>query len=272
MAMATGDLSVWTVGAIDLKTDLKNVTVRGDLDRADGRGITRLGKSAQALKKHLTFNTSLMSTISGSAPTRVSGLNLSVLTVDAVDYLARLQSLQFNGAMETAESSGVADVWKFPQIVNKDYTAEAEFTMPNSAASDPGLKLFQDFYATIADLNMILSLTLNGAAITLPMLLAGVEITEQENNLALVKASLEGRSPDSGDFPTAPTLSATLLEKAFNAPGTALAYTFTPHASEWAALTGNVIITGFSFGISQASMVMTDYTFENVGTPVLTTN
>lgn len=264
----SGDISVFSLFASSMLAVLKNVSYSLDFDTADGSTVKQLGKVGQVLKRGGTISTTLYTTISDGL--RVAALDATVLTVGGVDHFANLKSLRFNGEFETRNTEGAADAWRYPQVVKKDYRAEVELFLP---AAGVGLSV-EAHSSDRTDVQLVLSFTLNGVAITLPMIATKFEHVFNNGEEQLYRFTLMGKAPDNlaTAYPTAPTGTTTLLEKALNAPQTAIAFALTSHATEGVAYAGNAIITAFSFTIEDGQVVENDYTFATQGTITATAN
>ncbi len=260
------DMSLYTIGGASQLAFIRDAMLRTNIDQVDGRPITRLGKSAQAVKRSATLETTLMSTV--SAPTKVTNLDVSALTIGGTSYNADLRGGSFAGQFTLAEGSGVVDFWKYPVVVDKDYTANVKIGVASTAATAIAVAM----YGAASALALVFSITINGIPITLPML--GTEFSHAftDGDVQIWDVALQGRSPDTGAYPTAPTLASTLLEKAFNDPGTALAVAMTSKSVGGLAYAGNFIYSGFSFDFNDASLVNTQYTFASQGAVTATPN
>jgi hypothetical protein len=79
------------------------------------------------------------------------------------------------------------------------------------------------------------------------------------------KITLNSRWATGANNPTAPTGTTSLLEKAFNAPGTALAIVATSRATNGISYSGNFVIESARVAINQADAIMTQYRFRSSG-------
>lgn len=265
-----GDISVWTVGGTALLDYIHNVSYTATVDTVEGRSIAYLGRSARAVKKGAQIRTGVMSSSGNTCQNRVTNLNVSAITIDAVSYATMLRGGRFSGEFTVAEASAVGDLWHYPYITAKDYTVECELMIPLSATANAERLISLDVHSTDPeDLCMVFSITINSIAYTLPMMVTSWELTFNDNDIVIAKVTLKGKGPDSDTgYPTAPTGTTSLLEKAFNDPLTALAFTFTPNPSTTYGIqyTGNVIFGGFSFSFNDAQIIDIDYTFLSQGT------
>lgn len=257
-----GDISVYTLGGIDLLGVFESVTYSVEETQQEGSIMSRDGETPQGTKLAGRLDTGLMSTI--SAPDRVSHLDLSGFTVGGTDYLAVLRSLKFSGSFQQRLRAGVGAWWKRPQNSKKAYKASVSLDCDDSVLSALMIAMSSTTYA---DRNKTLSFVLNGVTITLPTRMSRVEHTGQRDDLQMVTVDLVGRSPDSGSYPAAPTGTSTLLEKAFNAFQTELAFTFTSKAASGHSVTGNCIFNSFEFSVEDEQLVLNRYVFDTFGAP-----
>ncbi len=263
-----GDLSVFTIGGTDYLSTARDIMYRLTNDTVDGKILKVLGRQAQVVKRGIELQTGQFTNF--STPVRVANLDISAFTIDAIDYKAKLLGGSFNISLEHKEASGVADLWKFPIVTAKDFTARAELLIPASAAATNPARVFgaDAHSATVANSQMVFSMTINGVAITLPMVVKSFEHRLNDGDYQRVGVELVGQGPDSGSYPTAPAGSTSLLEKAFNAPGTALAGVLTPKAGagEGNSYAGNLIYQGVSFDFNDASLIVPSFSFVSQGT------
>ena len=256
-----GDISVYTVGGIALLGLFEDVTYSVEETQVDGSAMARLAKCAQGTKLAGSFDCKLMST--KSSPVRVSHLDLSAMSLGGTSYLAVLRSLSFKGSFEAKDKAGIGSLFKNSQNVKKDYSADVELDCADGTASAL-MTLMHSVTAT--DRNVALALTLNAVGITVPMRLQKLAHSGSRNELQVLKGSLMGRDPGTGAYPTAPTGTTTLLEKAFNDFRTELAFTYTSKTTNGFSVTGNCIFSSFGFEIQDEALEYESYSFASVGT------
>lgn len=265
--VTTADVSVFSVGSVDLLALLKNARIVANIDQVDGKPFTRLGKSAHAVKKSLEISYSNFSTV--SAPQRVTNINVTAFSYGGTDYIGTLRSGTFSGEFTHVEGSGIGDVFKSPYVTEKDYKLSAELQLVDSATANWWQNNADELLGgNLTGVNITVSFTINSVAITMPMSISSAELVLDEGGLQTVRIECSGRSPDSGDYPTAPTGTTSLFEKALNAPKTALAYSITNAATSAydVNLAGNCIIKSFSIGFQDGALVMEDYSYASQGT------
>jgi hypothetical protein len=259
----TGDMSVFSIGGTSVLAVCRNVTYDLEFDKVDGSPVLVQGRQTQLMKRGGTIDTTLMSTISDGL--RVNALDCSVFTIGGTDYLALLKSLRFNGALETEDSEGATGAWKWFQYKGKkDYTAEADLFLPITAAGALGVLAHG---ASRTALDLAISMTINSIPITVPMTAHKFTHMFDDGQFQMYKVALSGKAPDSlvTAYPTAPTGTTSLLEKAFNAPGTALAFALTSHATEGLVYSGNMVYSKFNFEIADGQLISNTYGFQTQG-------
>jgi len=254
------DLSAFTIGGTSQLATIRDVAYSVTPEHVEGKPIVRMGGSAQPVKRSATVSTPLMTVVSD--PTKVTNLNISAFSIGGVDTLANLIGGSFSGSFSLAEGKGVADEWAYPHVVGKDYAATIRIGVPATIAMGIPTAVHA---ATTASLPMVFTITISSVAVTLPMLIANYRHLFTENDIQVLEVELVGRSPDTGTYPTAPTGTTTLLEKALNAPGTALAFVLTSKAAGGVSYTGNFVYSSFSFDFNQSSIIATQYEFASVG-------
>jgi hypothetical protein len=264
----TGDMSVYSIGGSSLLAVLKNVKYDLKFDTQDGDTVLQQGEVTQVGRRGGTINAGLYSTISDGL--RVSAINASAFSIGGTDYLALLKRLRFSGENLLEDTEGAAGLWRYMQYKGKKkYSAETDLWLA-SAASMALAAASHNADRTVVDL--ALSVTLNGVAITLPM--KGHEFVHTLDNGEFQEyaVSLSGKQSDTlaTAYPAAPTGTTSLLEKAFNAPQTGLAFVLTSQAANGETYTGTCMIKTFDFEVAGAQVVMNNYTFETQGAVVVT--
>lgn len=265
--LSTQDMSVFSVNSVDLLALLKDCSIKTNFDIIDGKPITRMGKSAHQVKKGAVIDYTNFSTV--SQPQRVTNINVTAMSIAGTDYIGTCRSGTFSGSYTHVEGSGIGDIWKAPYVTEKDYRFSGEFQVVDSATANIWQNNADEIFANnLTSGNITLSFTINSITFTLPCSISSAEWKGAEGGLQTVSLELMGRSPDSGAYPTAPTGTTTLLEKALNAPGTALAFssTNTSNVSYDVNIACNAIIQAFSIEFADAALVLEKYTWASTGT------
>lgn len=267
----SGDLSVFTIDATSMLALIKNVSYQAQIDKGEVGSIKRPGIRRQSVKKGITITTAMMSAMSGDAGLMASNLAISAFSVGGVSYAGYLRGGSFRGSFTTREVSAVGDAYKWPQHFGKDYTAEVTLVITLTGDPNPMRNLSAGVHdADVLDqdlINVVFTITIDALTVTVPMQISSMKIDFNERQEMVCTLSLEGNDPGgSSDFPTAPTGTTTLLEKAFNLYNTALAFVLTTASgANGVAYAGNMIITDFGFNFNDAEITMIDYTFMSRG-------
>lgn len=256
-----GDMSVFTLDGASVLGVFEDIDYSVDATIVDGAAVTSPGETPQETKRFAKLTTKLMSTL--SAPDRVSHLDLSAASLGGTAYLGTVRSLNLNGTYKQNKQAGVGAGWTKPQNSTKMYKATVDLDCNDDVASAFEVKMHSSTYS---DRDMVLSFTLNGVPITIPMRMTRVQLTGQRGDLQSVKIELQGKCPDTGAYPTAPTTGTTLLSKAFLAWKTAITFAFTSKASKGVAVSGNAIFNSFTIDIQDEQIVSVQYAFDSYGT------
>jgi hypothetical protein len=268
-----GDISLVTIAGVDQTVELANITYSGDIDLQEASPIGRPHASSHPVKQGLTISTGLYTTI--SAPTRVTNLNVTGFTVDAVALITMLRGGTFSANYTLQEGSAVNDLFKWPVVTKTDFTLDGKLIIPTAAlGTDNVSHVISPAWAstTIGDKNMIFSMIINGVTIALPMVIQSFTHAFTQADLVAYDITMKGQDPYTGTYPTTPTGTTTLLEKGLNDPGTAIAFALTSHASEGVAYSGNAVYSGMSFSFDDGTVITNDFTFVSQGAVTAPTN
>ncbi len=263
-----GDLSAWTIGGASQIDYAPDAAIEFNFDLDDGATLLSGGARHEVTKKVASLKTSLFSTVSAS---RVSNLDLTAFSIDAVDYISHVRSARFNFSVPSGEASGVGSLWKEPQPMpnSRDVTVSADLLVPAASATANALRLLAAICKNSdrEDASVAFTMTLNSVAITLPMTVKSVGFPQKRGEMFTVSVELAGRAPISGTYISAPAGTTTLIEKAINQTATALAFVFTPHddAGFGTSFTGNMVIESFDFSIEDSKIVSTNFSYMSTG-------
>jgi hypothetical protein len=117
------------------------------------------------------------------------------------------------------------------------------------------------------DADLAFTFTLNGVQVTFPVIITSVAHNASVGQVQTINVSFQGQDPLTGNNPSAPTGTTTILEKVLNAPQTAIPIAFTSKASGGVAYTGNALIQSYSVNISNSAVVEESMTWAGVGAP-----
>lgn len=262
------DIAVFDINSGDFLEFMSGVTYATNFDTEDGAPINVLGNSPCPVKQGATLSTPLMSNSSTSC--RVSNLDVSAITLDGQSIAPFVRGGSFNGTLGHEEGSGIGDRWKLPIVVSKDFSISLDLVVPTASNPIAGVGGFADSvhgnYADIVNTSMVFSITINGIAVTLPTLVSGFEQSSERGAIQRVNMELMGKAPwDTSAYPTAPTGTTSLLEKALNDPKTPLAIELDFGTGNNNNYSGNFVISGFNFGFNDSEIIKTQYDFASSG-------
>ncbi len=253
MARLTGiDVSVFNVGGSNLLAELTSAEVIAQTDFADVTPLIMSGIAREPVKQNVQIKSALLSSKSGGL--RVTHLDVSALSLAGVDFRSVIREVLFEGSMQHEETSGIGDEWAWPVAVHKDY--RAKFLM--AVDTESSAVLVGKAFGELSGKAVPISLTINGTAITLAMQLEQFEHKLSAGKVQTWEIFLVGSAPVVGAYPTAPTVTASLLAHAFNTPGAALAVAAADYS-------GDFLIKIFGFQFTSGSAVKSWYDFASQG-------
>ena len=275
----SGDISVftWGSGPTSLLALIQDVSFELPADIVEGRGITFKGENPQVVKQGGIIRTTLMSAVASCV--RVANVDVTAFTLDAVNYAAYLRGGSFNLSFSHDEGGGVGDYWKYPCVVWPiSISAEVTLNLPDSGTANALQDTLGDLLnataaTAIANRQAVFSITINGVAVTLPMIIENARWTGEPGKLQTVTFTLKGNHCAAAtDHPTAPTGTTTLLEKAFNAPKTPLAFVLTPKATNSTSFAGEMVFSSYGFDFNDSQLIAERYEFLTHGAVTATGN
>lgn len=264
-----GNVSVFSVGGVDLICEATNVTYEGSATLVDGSCLTQFDETPQEVKKEGRLSWTNMSTVSGVD--RVSHFDLSSLLVDGSSgYLAQIRNVNFSQEYQHENIAGIGEEWRRTQIVKRMVTIEVEADCTTDGLAQ---KIMTDFHSgTYANRDIDFSFTINGYTITLPTRLESVSYSVQRAGLQTLNFTLRGKAPNSGALFTAPASgTSTILAKSILDPLTALTCNFTPSTDNF-ALSGSFLIENMSIAVQDEELVLESYTYRSIGAVTATAN
>lgn len=250
------DISVFSVGGIALLTEAHNMKYTVVVNTVKTKPINRVGQRSQGVSKKATLSFDRLQTI--TTPIKATNAHISVQEIGGVSYRCDIVTGTFTGSFTTRDGKGQCDEWAYHQVIDKDYSYTCDMLVPATA----GHLLMELVHGTLDELEAVFSITINSAALTLPMIITEASWMGDDGDYQKFSCKLEGQSPDSGNYPTAPTGTTTIVEKALNAPLTAVAVLLTTKAVGGSAYSGNFVFS--SFGFSHGSEQEIKYNFELV--------
>lgn len=259
------DIGTLSIASISLLADFENVSYVVKETQVDGSSMVALGKSNTGTKLGGTFDLTVLTT--QSTPDRVTHLNLSVLTIGGTSYASDVSSVKMTLTPNQVKQPSAGSWWQTVQNTKMDISATVELSLP--VGSNFAHALLQKMHSvTGSDRNVVFSFTLNGVAITVPMRLESIPFKAERDGLQMLTVNLTCHAPLSGTFPTAPTGTTSLLEKAFNSWAAELAFAFSTNAAAGAgaAISGNCIFGPTTIEVSDEALAKVTYQFHTTGT------
>lgn len=258
----TGDISIFSIDSASQLAYFDGVTI--NLDNADGNtaAITAKGQRASILKTSGMIDVALRG-VSAVTSDSTTHLDLTSLALGGLTFTCfSSTSINISYAKQTVPCAGSR--WKMEDNTKLILEAEIKVQCVNGTAST----LLAPFgsAAALADSNATYSLVFNSVTYTIPVLISSAVLTAERDGVQEVTVKLKGRSPDSGNFPSAPTGTTGLLQKAMNAYNTAVAFSFQSITStNGVAVAGNVKFDSVNFSIEDEQIVSVQYNFRNYG-------
>lgn len=255
-------MSVFSLAGGSVLGVFENVSIKSTPTTVETKSVTRIYDRPQVTKKEWSVETSLMQNNCG-ATKRIDHLSVTVLTVDAADFLATFMSGEISMDANVVEKKEAGVLWKTKQITGKKLTFTGEFAVATGAASTLLTYLKS---GTVSDHDVTVIMTIDAVPYEFPAVLTDIELKGEREGLYVVSATFEGQSPDSGAFPTTPTGTTSLIEKAFNSRAQ-VAVALTTQSSNGNSFSGNALITSFKMRVDDANKI--DYQFSLMGTGAL---
>lgn len=235
----------------------QNVAVTLTNDLANGQAINSLDQRNDVVKQGLSFETGIMDNITTVAgASRVANLDVGAFSIGGTNLVAQLRggSMTINNTL--TEGSGVGDRWKNPVFAGRSVSGSCQLSILTSSA----LSLLATLDSSATAANLEFSLTINGVAITLPMVVSSFTHNFSLNELQIVTMNFEQR----GAFTAAPATT-TLLGSAITQPGVPLAASLTSRSSAGTAYSCNVLPASVSFDFNDSAIINARYNFQSVG-------
>lgn len=258
-----GALSVLSIGGNSQLEFIKNANFSWSDAPEEGAPASRFGGNTQGTKKSGKLSYSLFSDTS-TADTRVSHLDLSAAAYGSspVSLISPniLSSLKVGVKFTHKMNPGTGELWAYPVVVDGHFDASLKLGMGALAP-----EILKDFFsATYATQNKVLTFTHNAIAFSIPFRQMGAEVPVAKDGLMEYTMALADRSARAG-VTVLPSGTTSLIEKAFNAPKTALAFAFTPASSASVAIAGNMVFESMDFEITDGALTVLNFGFATQG-------
>jgi hypothetical protein len=248
MAHHIGDISILSIGGADQLAYFDNVTLNLTNTMGNTASVLAGGQRSTILKTEGTIDVNLrgVSTTTSDAATH---LDLTSLAFDGYTFTC-FSSVALNIAYTSQNLPCVGERYRLFDNTNLILTATIVAQVVSGMA-EAFMVPFSDASA-LADSYGNLGLVYNGVTYTIAMGIQEVSLGAERDGVQEITLKLEGRAPDSGAFPAAPTGTTGLLQKALNAYNTALTVAFQ-------SITGtNGVNVGGDFKFASASFELAD--------------
>jgi hypothetical protein len=254
-------MAVLSVAGADILADFNSVTLSIESNLVNGAKSTRRGQTPQMTKKSGRIEVAVEDMISN--PDRVSHLDLTAISIDGTSRLGDVRSVDLGVRYTSQMTAGAGELWTKPQNITKDFAITVELDAEDGIAS----ALFIDSASsTYAHGNFAFTFTLNSVTVTIPCRLQSVSLAAQRDDLQRITLTLQGRDPGTGDFPSAPTGTSSILEKALNDFFTPVAIDFHSKSGTGGVdVSGNAIWESFNVRIEDEQLVAVNYALINDG-------
>jgi hypothetical protein len=250
------DLGNLTIGGGAFMAVLEDVQWESEGEFDEILNPTRFRKAEQKTKSSARFTMPLKTIKSGA--TRVSHLDLSAAGLGGMDFRPEMESVTIKIANPINPIPNPGELKRRYQC-DPGGTIDADLSLQVADADSVALALLALIESDDPDdAAAVLSLTLNGSAITVPGNLKRGGHNAQGRQKVTVGF---GGSNPGGTYPTAPTGNTTLLERAINAPKTPLAFTYASHLTNGLTRTGYVLIETAEVVIEDARISRESYGF-----------
>lgn len=260
------EINTFELAGVDLKSDLRNFTIKVDNDEIDASVITQYANRSQAGMGQLSvdFAVSSATGIGTLCATKVTGLNLTAVGMAGTSYISTFRTVNFTLDTEQDDVSAAADTWHSHQTTAFTLSGDLEVMVP-TGVSHAWFAYLNTSAATRN--NITFTMTIAGTTITFPVSVMSVEYGNQGKAVTTIKMTVKGFPPCTGVFPTAPTSNTSLLTGFLSDPVTAVNFEFASNATNGEVLDVDVVLKSLSFAIEKNALVETSYSLLSTGNP-----
>lgn len=262
MPQYTGDISIFSIGGSSQLAYFDNVTLTTSNSVANTASVGAKGQRSSIVKTSATIDVNLRG-VSATTSDAATHLDTTSLSIGALTFTC-FSSCALNISYATAVVPCVGSRYK--QEDNTKLILAADVKVQAVSGTAEALMVPFNNAAALSASNATFTLIFNGVTYAIPMLIQEVSLVAERDGIQEISIKLEGRSPDSGAFPTTPTSTTGLLNKALNDYNTALAVSFQSIASTVGInVSGNFKFQSASFEIADEQVVPVAYSFRNHG-------
>jgi hypothetical protein len=247
-----GDLTVYTLGGTAYLADFTNVSFKVSNKTEEGKGGADRHSTAVPVKRSFEARTEIMRTVTG---VRQTALTLSLASVGATPYLAKVRSLTINVNTTQQECSGRADEFETYQATGTKITGSGTMQIADADTST----IMEVANGSLAGLSTTMSITAGGMTLVFPCVITSADLKVERDNLILVDFDWEQRgAPTTMTGNTLLTLVAT---------GTTLVQIIST-ITTYGTLTGSTSIESATITIPESGLITEQYNFKGLGTLV----
>jgi len=258
----TGDISIFSIGGSSQLAYFDNVTLTTTNTTANTASVGASGQRSSIMKSSATIDVNLRG-VSATTSDAATHLDLTSLAIGALTFTC-FSSCSLNISYATATVPCVGSRYKMEDNVNLILAADVKVQAVSGTAST--LMIPFNNAAALSASNVTFTLIYNGVTYAIPMMLQEVSLVSERDGIQEISIKLEGRAPDSGAFPTTPTSTTGLLNKALNDYDTAVAVSFQSITStNGVNVSGNFKFQSASFEIADEQIVPVAYSFRSYG-------
>lgn len=262
MAHHIGDISIFSIGGADQLAYFDNVTLNIPNTMVNTASVGANGQRSSIAKTEATINVNLRG-VSSTTSDATTHLDLTSLAFDGYTFTC-FSSFTLNISYVEQPLPCVGERYRMFDNTNLILTATIVAQCVNGMA-EAFMVPFSDA-AALADSYGNLSLVYNGVTYTIPMGLQEVSLGAERDGVQELNIKLDGRAPDTGAYPAAPTSTTGLFNKALNAYNTALAVSFQSIAgTNGINASGNFKFVSASFELADEQIVPVSYQFKSHG-------
>lgn len=262
MAHHIGDISIFSIGGADQLAAFDNVTLTLSNTMGNTASVIANGQRSTILKTEGMIDVNLrgVSTTTSDATTH---LDISSLAFDGYTFTC-FSSVALNISYASQNLPCVGERYRLFDNTNLILTATIVAQVVSGMA-EAFMVPFSDA-AALADSYGNLALVYNGVTHTIAMGIQEVSLGAERDGVQELNIKLEGRAPDSGAYPAAPTSTTGLFNKALNAYNTALAVSFQSiTGTNGINASGNFKFVSASFELADEQIVPVSYQFKSHG-------
>lgn len=243
------DVLVFTLGGTDFLGSTKSWNFDIGVIDDDCRVAIERYHSSTPVKKKLEFSIERIPHVVGICQ---SNLNVTVNTVDGASFLGELDSGSITITTDTADGSGVGDLWEYQNALGTDVEIQSSYFVSDDA--DLFILAGQN---NITSVQVDVVLTLGGTSVTLPMTMTAASLHIEEGQLQMQNVTLKLRGE-----PTAVSGDAMVVEIL-----TGDAYVSWAIETGAGDVSGNALVSGTTINFNNAQLLSMEHTLANQGAP-----